>query len=149
MQCWLQPWDVLFRDNNNGLTYYHLSLERMILFFNMPHEYQITSNEKWISTMIFVLTTTGSHIAHKIKFFINDFFSKYDQIHSFLRIWSHLLKKSFVKIFIFRAVLMFESIKVYNLSKVAIIGLWLEHMIQSPNSFSNCIQYRICVMEGM
>ena len=31
--------------------------------------------------------------AHKMKFSIKDFFSKYDQVRSFLRIWSHLLKK--------------------------------------------------------
>ena len=31
--------------------------------------------------------------AQKMKFYINDFFSKYNQIRSFLQIWSHLLKK--------------------------------------------------------
>ena len=30
----------------------------------------------------------------KLKFSIKDFFSKFDQIYSFLRIWSILLKKS-------------------------------------------------------
>ena len=30
----------------------------------------------------------------KMKFFVKDFFSKYDQIRSFLRIWSHLLEKN-------------------------------------------------------
>ena len=38
------------------------------------------------------------------KFFIKDFFSKCDQILSFLRIWSHLMKKSLMKNFIFWAV---------------------------------------------
>ena len=38
-----------------------------------------------------------------MKFFIKDFLSKCDQINSFLRIWSHLLKKSFMKDFIFCA----------------------------------------------
>ena len=33
------------------------------------------------------------YTAEKMKFFIKDFFSKYDQICSFLRMWSHLLKK--------------------------------------------------------
>ena len=37
----------------------------------------------------------------KMKFSINDFFSKCDQIHSFLRIWSHLLKKSLTENSIF------------------------------------------------
>ena len=39
-----------------------------------------------------------------MKFFINDLFSKFDQIRSFLRIWSHLLKKSLTENFIFCAV---------------------------------------------
>ena len=36
-----------------------------------------------------------------MKFSIKDFFSKCDQIRSFLRIWSHLLKKSLMESFIF------------------------------------------------
>ena len=32
-----------------------------------------------------------------MKFSIKDFFSKYDQICSFLRIWSHLLKSSLME----------------------------------------------------
>ena len=36
-----------------------------------------------------------------MKFSIKDFFSKCDQIGSFLRIWSHLLKKSLKENFIF------------------------------------------------
>ena len=36
-----------------------------------------------------------------MKFSIKDFFSKYDQIPSFLWIWSHLLKKSLMENFIF------------------------------------------------
>ena len=40
-----------------------------------------------------------------MKFSIKDFFSKCDQIRSFLRIWSHLLKKSLIENFIFCAVL--------------------------------------------
>ena len=45
--------------------------------------------------------------AQKMKFSINDFFSKCDQIRSFLRIWSHLLKKSLMENFIFCAVRVF------------------------------------------
>ena len=37
----------------------------------------------------------------KMKFSIKDFFSKCDQILSFLRIWSHLLKKSLMENLIF------------------------------------------------
>ena len=43
-------------------------------------------------------------IAQEMKFSIKDLFSKYDQIRSFLRIWSHLLTKSLMKNFIFCAV---------------------------------------------
>ena len=42
--------------------------------------------------------------AQKMKFSIKDFFSKCDQIHRKLRIWSHLLKKSLMENFIFCAV---------------------------------------------
>ena len=38
------------------------------------------------------------------KLSIKDFFSRFDQICSFLRIWSHLLQKSLLKNFIFSAV---------------------------------------------
>ena len=44
--------------------------------------------------------------AEKMKFSIKDFFSKCDQIRSFLRVWSHLLKKSLIENFIFHAVCM-------------------------------------------
>ena len=39
-----------------------------------------------------------------MKFSIKGFFSKCDQIRSYLRIWSHLLKKSLMENFIFYAV---------------------------------------------
>ena len=49
--------------------------------------------------------------AQKMKLFITDFFSKCDQIQRKLRIWSHLLKNSAVKNFIFCAVLAKSFIK--------------------------------------
>ena len=39
----------------------------------------------------------GFTLHKKNKFSIKDFFNKYDQIHSFLRIWSHLLKQLFME----------------------------------------------------
>ena len=39
-----------------------------------------------------------------MKSSIKDLFSKYDQIRSFLQIWSHLLKKSLMENLIFCAV---------------------------------------------
>ena len=41
--------------------------------------------------------------AQKMNFSIKDFFSKRDQICRRLRIWSHLLEKSLIEKFIFRA----------------------------------------------
>ena len=46
----------------------------------------------------------GSYHCIKKKFSIKDFFNKCDQIRRFLQIFSHLLKKSLMENFIFRAV---------------------------------------------
>ena len=63
----------------------------------------------------FLITTIGDfHVksinwhnitAQKMKFSIKGFFSKCDQIRSFLQIWSHLLKKSLMENFIFSLVI--------------------------------------------
>ena len=45
--------------------------------------------------------TTKVNTAQKMKFSIKDFFSKCDQTHKKLQIWSHLLKKSLIKNFFF------------------------------------------------
>ena len=50
-----------------------------------------------------------TYTTQKMKFSIKDFFSKCDQIRSFLRILSHLLKKSSMENFIFCAVLQDSS----------------------------------------
>ena len=47
----------------------------------------------------------GDCTAQKMTFSIKDLFSKCDQIRRKLRIWSHLLKKSLMKNFIFCVVL--------------------------------------------
>ena len=44
-----------------------------------------------------------------MKFSIKDFFSKCDQIRSFLRTWSHLQKKFLMENFIFCAVIVLCS----------------------------------------
>ena len=52
--------------------------------------------------MEFSLLANREHdTAQKMRFSIKDFFSKCDQIRSFLRIWSHLLKKSLLENLIF------------------------------------------------
>ena len=50
-----------------------------------------------------------------MKFSIKDFFSKCDKIRRFLRIWSHLLKKSFMENFIFCVVC--KRLKICSFSK--------------------------------
>ena len=45
--------------------------------------------------------TTKVNTAQKMKFSIKDFFSKCNQTHKKLRIWSHLLKKSLIENFFF------------------------------------------------
>ena len=52
--------------------------------------------------------------AQKKKFSIKDFFSKCDQIRSFLRIWSHLPKKPLMENFIFSAVPQVTSFVIIN-----------------------------------
>ena len=46
-----------------------------------------------------------------MKFFIKDFFSKCDQMRTFLQIWSHLPKKSLTENLIFSAVLDFTYLR--------------------------------------
>ena len=58
----------------------------------------------------------------KMKLSIKDFFSKCDQNHSFLRIWSHLVKKSLTENFIFRAVVIMKYLRIdfsYELLRIA------------------------------
>ena len=49
-----------------------------------------------------------------MNFFIKDLFSKCDQSRSFMRIWSHLLKKSLMENFTFCALLGFLQEKPQN-----------------------------------
>ena len=79
-----------------NLYFYHLS--GIVPW--MPGSY-IWSFGFWSSALLIALLT-----AQKMKFSINDFFSKYDQIRSFLWIWSHFLKKSWIENFIFCAVIL-------------------------------------------
>ena len=63
---------------------------------------------RWRIKLIFFYKTVNGllpdlylYTAKKMKFSIKDFFSKCDQIRRKLRIWSHLLRKSLMKNFIF------------------------------------------------
>ena len=50
------------------------------------------------------------YTAQKSKFSTEGFFSKCDQFRSFLRIWSHLLKKFIMEKFIFCTVLVYRNL---------------------------------------
>ena len=65
-----------------------------------------------------VLSPKNLFTAQKLKFSIEGFFSKCDQIRSFLQIWSNLLKKSLMEKFIFCTMIIFTS----NLSEVKETG---------------------------
>ena len=53
--------------------------------------------------------------AQKMKFSIKNFFSKCDQIRSFLRIWSHLLKKSLMANFSFLCIVRKNYVSIFYL----------------------------------
>ena len=92
--------DVLLNSCNR--KFYEESLSKLCEMY--------ASNFKWrdliiqleqISVAADVNDISISDTAQKMKFSVKGFFSKYDQICSFLQIWSHLLKKSLTENFIF------------------------------------------------
>ena len=56
-----------------------------------------------------------------MKFSVKGFFSKCDQMRSFLQIWSHLLKKSLMKNFIFLTVDVDLIISLTMLAKTTVL----------------------------
>ena len=71
--------------------------------------------------------------AQKMKFSMTDFFSKCDQIRSFLRIWSHLLKKLVMENFIFYTLLFQSNVVTQNMmflikSVVALVNTMTCHV---------------------
>ena len=77
----------------------------MIFLFYEHCLSQVSSKWHFNQTCHFLLFKRKFSYNHwKAKYSIKEFFSKYDQIRSFLRIWSYLLKKSLMENFIFCAV---------------------------------------------
>ena len=68
----------------------------------------LISSNNYPSLISFRLIFSIWCTTQKMKSSSTDFFSKYYQIHSFLRIWSHLLKKSVLENFIFCVVMNFH-----------------------------------------
>ena len=74
----------------NGLIVEALKIQKAKVVFKPAMQYSVRRISDYIT-------------AQKAKFSMKDSFSKCDQILSFLRIWSHLLKKTFMENFIFCA----------------------------------------------
>ena len=69
--------------------------------------------------------TDERNTAQKMKFSMKGFFSEYDEILRNLRIWSHLLKKSFMENFIFCTVAISLILQSELLSEIlTIANLW-------------------------
>ena len=68
-----------------------------------------------------------------MKFSIKDFLSKCNQIRSFLRLWSHLLKKSLMENFIFCAVFR----RCLTNTVMSVTNLSVLFLIASSNHFHN------------
>ena len=74
--------------------------------WNIQKKINVTNHiqTKLAIEIMIIYTIKYNSLHKKWSFSIKDFFSKCDQIRSFLRIWLHLLKKSLTKNFIFCAV---------------------------------------------
>ena len=99
-------------------TKFNFEVIEMMLFLQVIHNINIGSSN--ISPISFLplthrlscnayYVTSNTDLdpidtAQKIKLSIKDFFSKWDHMSRKLRIWSHLMKKSLMKNFIFIAV---------------------------------------------
>ena len=71
--------------------------------------------------------------AQRMKFSIKDFFSKCDQICSFSRIWSHLLKKSLMENFIFCAVIRLRHCKIIRICSFHNLCTWKQNFYYEEN----------------
>ena len=78
-----------------------------------------------------------------MKISIKDFFNKCDQISSFLRIWSHLLKKSSMENFIFWVVFFFSILDNLRLNQLMKIScLFYSSGVMQYDFFYNIHNYR-------
>ena len=94
-----------------------LFYQYMDLFLHVFHKFFSIFRYKWAKKYL----EWSWSFAQKMKFSIKDFFSKCDQIHRKLRIWSHLLKKSFMEKFIFCAMHIFP---IFQLSATDRTKIW-------------------------
>ena len=106
-------WEKLFYQISlNGYSWFRVSIKRVGgAFLNLVdsltsyirlHLTQRKNQELWATQVPFLNHFTP--ITAQKNFLIKEFFSKCDQIRSFLRVWSNLLMKSLMENFIFCAV---------------------------------------------
>ena len=92
------------------------------------------------------LSKLSTYTAQKMKFSIEDFFSKYNQICRKLRIWSHLLKKYLMENFIFCAV-----IHTFHTSQLQLTRLLSLFDLSFENAFEKLLNNRhkvlLCVCD--
>ena len=82
---------------------------------NFPKDYCTSIFEIFVHRLL-IISYDFLYTAQKNKFSIKDLFSKCDQIRSFLRIWSHLLKKSLMgnRSVVCLAILYLESREIFQ-----------------------------------
>ena len=78
-----------------------------------------------------------------MKFCIKDLFSKCDQIRSYLRIWSHLLKKSLMQNFLFCAVKTAEKVLIKLKVRFFIDIPCLKHLEHHFDHYGNFHVFKI------
>ena len=95
------------RDNCKKIQVSKIKKKLLLTFLRFDLQYVkiCLSSQKNSSHYPLENRTIERTLLEKMKYSIENFFSKCDQIHSFLRIWSHLLTKSLMENFIFCAVI--------------------------------------------
>ena len=103
IKWFLHQLDCIYSETNenNSISLREFwSTMRQWCHFTIHYDYFILNSKiYYIISRVFFKENT----AQKSKFSIKDFFSKCEKIRSFLRIWSHFLKKSLMENFIFCA----------------------------------------------
>ena len=94
----------------------------------------------WILRAHFFICLLHMITAQKMKISIDDFFSKCDQIRSFLGIWLYLLKRSLMENFIFCAVWYLEIFSCLGIHK------WYQRPIWSQ-SFCYYLHFGTCCLQ--
>ena len=105
---------IAWKNVYNITIYAYMCINALLVYVNKTYTHIYVNINIYLHTYVFVFTywslifthalsekraTNVNHIKIFImmKFSIKDYFSKCDQIHSFLQIWSHLLKKSLME----------------------------------------------------